>query len=367
MGWWDKTKEYAGDAFNAAGSAGADFYESFYGKPARDQKNAIQTAGEKELGFGQDARDFYSGQNQAIQNDYYGKASADLDAYRRAGGTAPGDTGVAGGPEGGAFSPNGGGSKNSPNLFRLGDEYKNADANKATQQQDFYTQLQATGGPHEQKDYYDYLNGDKANLTNQETLYNQRKDGSDPAAAYMDQRATEGIDRALAARGGYANTAGERQIGDYYANANAQRSQQLAGLAAGADTSRLGKNSALGTAAQGASGEQHSYYDQLGGAAQGASKEKSDFNTYKSDLGKGADQEVSDYFKTLTGSSTALAKAQADTQTELAKAGGQALSQAQIAALQAELAAAGVDPAKQKDFLEFITNMGKTVGEVAAA
>ncbi len=339
MGWWDKTKQYAGDAFNSAGNAGAGFYESFWGKPARDQKNAIHNAGQTELGFGQDAQNYYTGQNQQIQSDYYGKAQSDLDAYRAYG----------------SFGKN------------EATQLKQADSNKPTQAQDFYTQLQDTGGSHQQQDYYDYLNGGKTDLTNQETLYNERKDGSDPAAAYMDQRATEGIDRALAARGGYANTAGERQIGDYYANANAQRSQQLAGLAAGADTSRLGKNSALGQASAGASGEQKSYYDQLGGAANSASTEQSDFNKYKTGMSKDIDTGVADYFKTLSGSSTALAKAQADTQTELAKAGGQALSQAQIAALQAELAAAGVDPAKQKDFLEFITNMGKTVGTVAAA
>ncbi len=367
MGWWDSVKDYAGKGEKWGEGAASGFYEDFWGKPARDQKKALEDAGQQQLGYGQEARDWYSGQNRDIQDNIYGQAQSDLNAFRNAyGGTGgPGGSGYpGGGGNGTGMGPGGGGG---PHLGRLDAEYAGADANKPTEAQDFYKKLQADGGPQEQQDYYRYLNGNRDALTNTETLYNERKDGSDPAARYQDTRAVEDINRQLAARGGFANTAGFRQIDDYYANANAQRSQQLAALAAGADTSRLGKNNQLGQAATGASGEQDTYTGRLGQAATGASHEQSDFNTYKSGLAKDADQEVADYFKTLTGNSTGLAKAEADTQTELAKAGGQALSTAQLAAIQAELAAAGVDPAKQKDFLNFITSTVGSVAKVAAA
>lgn len=82
------------------------------------------------------------------------------------------------------------------------------------------------------------FNADKygTGQTDVEQLFAQRRDGSDPAAAYMDQRAMEAINNQLAARGRFNSGPGVRQISDYLANANAQRSQQLAGLAQASST-----------------------------------------------------------------------------------------------------------------------------------
>lgn len=123
--------------------------------------------------------------------------------------------------------------------------------------------------------------------TDVEQLYSERKGGNDPAAAYQDQRATEQINNQLAARGRYNSGPGVREISDYLANANAQRSQQLAGLseassgAAGqragymaglagqTDQNRLSATSLRGQLAQNADSMNLQGRNYLGGLASG--------------------------------------------------------------------------------------------------
>jgi hypothetical protein len=166
------------------------------------------------------------------------------------------------------------------------------------------------------------MRGQAAGPTNQEQLYNERKGGVDPAAAYQDERAMADINRQLAARGMANSTPGVRQITDYQANINAQRAQQLAALAGGADTSRLGLDQAYGGAAQGASGEQRGYYnDVMNGAG-------------------------------------SLGDSRANTFGHFSELGGQAYGEGQKEKLQAALQAAGIDMATFQNMVGDVTAVG---------
>jgi hypothetical protein len=185
--------------------------------------------------------------------------------------------------------------------------------------------------PGQQQNYFDQLGAYANGPTDTETLYNERKSGNDPAAAYEDQRAIAAINNQLAARGGYNSGAGTRLISDYLANAGAQRSQQLAGLAGAADQSRLGLENAYGSAAAGASGEE------------------------------------SKYFGDLTNEATTIGGKQAGITSELGTAGIQANTEGKIAAVQAQLAAAGVDAQTIQAITNNLLAAAKTGAAIAAA
>lgn len=283
-------------------------YDKTYGKAASEQKNAYNQAGDDASALGKSQRDWYAQQgNQALS--YF---SGGDNAYAN-GGT-------------GADSTRGG--YNYAADHGLPDP--NAPANRPISP-DQALMNEAANRPQQQQDYFDYMKGQAGGLTNEEQLYNERKSGNDPAAAYQDQQAYTAINRQLAARGRYNSTPGVRQITDYQANANAQRSQQLASLAGGADSSRLGVDNAYGNAASGASGEQ------------------------------------SKYFNDLMNNSQSLAQAKADTFGHYSDEGGAAFSQGQMAKIEAQMQAAGVDAATIHQFVTDWAQIGTGVVKTATS
>lgn len=283
-------------------------YNKLYGDPATEQKNAYNTAGQQASDLGKQQRDWYQQQGQQALSYFSGGNNA----YAN-GGT-------------GADSTRGG--------YNYAAAHGLPDPNDPANQPispDQALMNQANNRPQQQQQYFQYMQGQAGQQTNQEQLYQERKNGTDPAAAYMDQRAIDQINQQLAARGRYNSGPGVRQISDYEANANAQRAQQLAALAGGADSSRLGLDTAYGSAAQGASGEQSGYFNDLQHNAQ------------------------------------SLAQAKADTFGHYSDQGGQAFSQGQMAQIEAQLAAAGVDAATRKQFIDDVTKIGTGTFKAATA
>lgn len=276
--------------------AGKYAYDKTYGKAGDEQKAGYNAAGQASSDLGKQQRDWYQQQGQQAlgyfsgANDTIGTPTGGRTAGWH-GSTMPTMT-----------------LSHNPNAPISPDQALINEANNR---------------PGQQQQYFQYMQGQAGQQTNQEQLYNERKNGNDPAAAYQDSRAIASINNQLAARGRYNSGPGVRQISDYEANANAQRSQQLAGLAGGADSSRLGVDSAYGSAASGASGEQ------------------------------------SKYFGDLTTNSTNLAQAKADTFGHYSDQAGNAYSQGQLAQIEAQLAASGVDAATMH---QFMSDMGAVAG-----
>lgn len=254
----------AGVATGGLSEAAKYGYDQTYGKAADAQKSGYQQAGDASAKLGKEQRDWETQEGRNAMAFYGGNAD---------GSQGGGDMAVGRGRYG--------------VLDALKDEKNNR--------------------PGQQQDYFGYMKQQAGQLTNQEQLYNERKSGTDPAAAYMDQRGTEQINSQLAARGRFNSGPGVRQVSDYLANANAQRSQQLANLAGGADQSRLGVDTAYGGAATGASNEESKYFGDLTKGYQNADQSMADTYGHYSDLA------------------------------------GQAYSQGQVGKIQAQLAASGVD------------------------
>lgn len=282
--------------------AGKLAYDKAYAGPAQEQKQGYYTAGQQSAQLGQQQRDWYQQQGQQALGYFSG--ANDTVATPRVG-------------VGGDSWANHGGAGNIGQMFTLS---RNPNAPLSPDQA---LMNQANNRPTQQQDYFNFMKGQAGQQTNQEQLYNERKNGTDPAAAYQDQRAIDAINQQLAARGRYNSGPGVRQVSDYEANINAQRAQQLASLAGGADSSRLGLDTAYGTAASGASGEQSKYFGDLTGAAQN------------------------------------LAQAKADTFGHYSDQAGQAYSQGQLAQIEANLAASGVDAAT---IHQFMTDLGSVTG-----
>jgi hypothetical protein len=296
-----------------AESAIGDAYNFAAGDP-RGQKEAYDAAGKAYQDLGSNVQGQYNGLDTKIQG-YFGAADADLAAQR---------------------------------------------ANPATQQEQAFRLAQgAARQPTKEEGYADYLAGTiqdptkqeslaandtyGGNLTDVEQLYQERKGGNDPAAAYEDSRAQRAIDNRAAAGGGYNSGAGIRNVSDYYANVGAQRSNQLASLAgasssaagqragyrenlaSGADTSRLNVNNAYGQAGQGADSSRLAVNNAVTNASQGASKEQSD------------------YFSGVSKQSSDLAFSKAGISKDLGDKAIEAYKNGQVASIQAYLAKAGVD------------------------
>lgn len=221
-------------------------------------------------------------------------------------------------------------------------------ANKSTQLQDYYKFMQGQAGkPTNEEDFYSGIKGSYGDLTNEETLYNERKSGTDPAAAYEDKRATEALDAAAAARGGYNSGAALRSTSDYYSNVGAQRSKQLADLAAGADSSRSKK---LGD------------YE---GAASGADTSRNQVNTTLGTAASGASKEQSDYYSGISNQATKLAADKAGISQDILAKGIEAYQSGQVASIDAYLAKAGVDAKTIAAFNQTLNAAGGTAGKIA--
>ena len=221
--------------------------------------------------------------------------------------------------------------------------------NRSTQQQDYYNTMKGqAGGATKQEELYDVdtRNLDPARsygskLSDVEDLYNQRKNGVDPAAAYEDSRATEQINNQLAARGGYNSGAGTRQIDDYYANVGAQRSKQLADLAATSSD---------------AANKRATYRS---GAAGDADRSRHDINSALGNAAAGASGEQSDYYNNVTGQSVKLAADRAGVQADLGSKAIEAYKSGQVASIEAYLLKAGIDAESAKAFSGYLQSNTK--------
>jgi hypothetical protein len=284
-------------------------YEWGYGEPAKQQKAALTWAGDKAAQNGLDERNYNTKQGQTALSYYSGPQAP----------TGPRPTA----PDPSARGRLGGGNNSATDASHLQQLQAAWDKQQAAYQAaksgpvspDQALINEANNRPTQQQDYFTYMQGQAAGKTNEETLYDQRKNGNDPAAQYEDTRATEGINKQLAARGRYNSGAGVRQISDYLANANAQRSHDLGTLAAGADSSRATLNTGYGNAASGASGEE------------------------------------SKYFGDLSKNSLSLANAKADTFGHYSDRGDDAYQQGKDRELDSKLAAMGVDAATRKQLI----------------
>lgn len=256
-------------------------YKYLYQDPADQQKNAYQQTGDAAAALGTSQRNYETQQgNQALS--YFSGPQAP---------TGPRPTVAS---QKGTFM----GGKSKDRLREMGATGEQAAWDK---QQAAYDAAQngpispdqalmnmTNNRPTQQQDYFNFM-GDQAHKnTNQEDLYNARKGGTDPAAAYEDQRATEQINTQLAARGRFNSGSGVRQVSDYLANANAQRSHDLGLLAGGADSSRNALNTTYGGAAKGASGEQSDYFNGVMDSSQKLAQAKADTFGHYSD--RGSDQ-----------------------------------------------------------------------------
>lgn len=222
-------------------------YNYLYGDPAKQQKDGYTQAGNSASALGNEMQDYYKQQGRQAMNFYggnYGKAPPT--PPKQAGAGTRVGSGSPGGAAGAAAHAAATGGPSS-DYYGVLDALNDQRANR----------------PEQQQQYFEYMNGQVGKLTNEEELYNARKSGNDPAAAYEDQRATENINKQLAARGRFNSGPGVRQVSDYLANANAQRSHQLAELAGGADSSRLSRDNAYGESAKGASGEESKYFNDI--------------------------------------------------------------------------------------------------------
>lgn len=259
----------AGRAFVTGGLS--EPYKYLYQDPANQQKNAYQTAGDSAAALGTSQRDYETAQgNQALS--YFSGPQAPTGPRP----TTARWTGEDGKPV----------AQNQLPWDKQQAAYQAGKNGPVSPDQALMNMT--NNRPTQQQDYFNFM-GDQAHKnTNQEDLYNARKNGTDPAAAYEDQRATEQINTQLAARGRFNSGSGVRQVSDYLANAGAQRSKQLAALAGGADQSRLGMDTAYGTSARGASGEQSDYFGNVMDSSQKLAQAKADTFGHYSD--RGSDQ-----------------------------------------------------------------------------
>jgi len=287
-------------------SAGKYAYDKAYKGPADAQKKGYYDAGDQSAVLGSNMQKYYQDQGQQALGYFSGTP-------------APGSTNQYLASGGYDYAAAHGGT---PTATTLANQPISPDQALINQ---------ANNRPTQQQDYFTYMKGQAGGLTNQEELYNERKKGTDPAAAYMDKRAIDQINNQLAARGRYNSGPGVRQISDYEANINAQRAQQLASLAGGADSSRLGLDQAYGGAASGASGEQ------------------------------------SGYFNDLEHNSQSLAQAKADTFGHYSDEAGQAYSQGQLAKIEAYLAAQGVDAATIHQLMQDVGALGGGAAKLTTA
>lgn len=249
----------------------SEAYKQVYGGPADAQKAGYDAAGNQSAQLGVNQRDYETRQGNAALG-FYGQAQAPS------------------GPR-----PTGPGAnlhwRSNESAAEAWDKQKGAydTAQNGPISPDQALMNMTNNRPTQQQDYFDFMGKQAGGKTNQETLFDQRKNGGvDPAAAYEDKRATEGINTQLAARGRYNSGAGVRQISDYLANTNAQRSHDLANLAGGADNSRLGLDTAYGSAAKGASGEERGYFNDVMDSSKGLADAKADTFGHYSD--RGSDQ-----------------------------------------------------------------------------
>lgn len=282
-------------------------YKALYKDPADEQKSGYYTAGDSAAGLGTSSRNDYKQMGQEALNFYGGNYGRKTSGTRTGTRTSSQTVPQGAGPFGGARTLALNAGHNMAANVGVPQETQGPDSH-------YYGVLDALNDernnrPGQQQAYFDYMKGQVGGLTNEEQLYNERKSGNDPAAAYQDQRATDQINKQLAARGRFNSGPGVRQVSDYLANANFQRSQQLASLAGGADNSRLGLDNAYNNAASGASGEQ------------------------------------SKYFKDLTTGYQNANQSMADTFGHFADEGEQAYRDGQMAKYEAQLAASGVDAA----------------------
>lgn len=297
MGVWDDIGRVGADiGTGGLYEVGRAAYNKLYKDPADAQKRGYTQAGQAAADLGANQKQYYQDQGQQALGYFSGTPQAgSTNQYLASGGY---DYAAAHG--------------GTPTATTLANQPISPDQALMNE---------ANNRPQQQQQYFDYMKGQAGGQTNQEQLYNERKNGTDPAAAYMDQRAISQINNQLASRGRYNSGPGVRQISDYEANANAQRSQQLASLAGGADSSRLGLDQAYGGAASGASGEQSGYFNQLMQNSQG------------------------------------LAQAKANVFGHYSDAAGSAYSQGQMAQIEANLAASGVDAATLKQFMSDLGNV----------
>lgn len=83
--------------------------------------------------------------------------------------------------------------------------------------------------------------GTESGPTYAEDRYNSRATGTDPGWEYATGRATDAINNAYAARGGYNSSGATNSLSDMFANATSQREGQLDSLASAADAARASK------------------------------------------------------------------------------------------------------------------------------
>lgn len=276
IGWdWDTAKRI-GLGYVTGG--GSEFYKHFYTDPANQQKTAYDNAGKDAAALGNEQRNYETGQgNKAL--GYYSDAAAPTTPRPMQSKAPP-------------LMPQSTWDEITLKQQKAWDDQQLAAVKSMTGQSpispDRALMNLTNNRPTQQQDYFQYMKDQAGGATNQEELYNLRKTGADPAAAYEDQRGTEQINKQLAARGRFNSGPGVRQISDYLANANAQRSHDLALLAGGADSSRNALSTTYGGAAKGASGEQSDYFGNVMDASQSLARDKADIFSHYSDRGSDA-------------------------------------------------------------------------------
>lgn len=353
--------------------AGKDVYNDTYGKSAQEQKDAYDTAAGQYKQLGNDVDRRYRDLNYNAQQ-YFNPAEADLQNQRNNKSTQQQDY-----------------------LGRATDR-----ANMSTNAENYLGEARAYAAkPTNEENYLGRYEKFAAQKTNQEnllsndtygngptdveSLYQARLHGGDPAAAYEDSRATEALDNQLAARGGYNSGAGVRSITDYYANANAQRSKQMADLAAassgaanqragyrstlasGADTSRGDVNKDFFNASSGADRSRLDVNDAYAKAANSADTSRNNVEQDVADAAAGASKENSDYYNNISQNSLKLASDRAGISEDLGTKAIEAYKSGQVASIQAYLAKSGVDAATIQAFVDTLSKTVKAGTEIASA
>lgn len=361
---------FAGDAYNWA-SGNPRGQKEAYDAAAKGYQDLGNTAGQMYRNLNTESQGYYDPAWAAYRDQQNNRSTQQGDYYSYMQGQAAGPTN---------------------DETALG-AFKDA-AGRPTAEEDYLGYARdAAGRPTNAENSLDYFKNNRLNdtygtqLSDVEQLYNERKGGYDPAAAYEDQRATDALNTQFAARGGYNSGAGIRSIGDYYSNVGAQRSKQLADLAGqsssaavnranyreglandyfsqsqGADTSRLAVNNAYGEASSRAGASRRDVNEAYGTAANRADASRNQVNTTLGNAATGASKEQSDYYGGLTDNATKLASQQAGIDSDLGSKAIEAYKSGQVASIQAYLAKAGVDAKAIQAFTDSL----KTVVDVGS-
>lgn len=178
-------------------------------------------------------------------------------------------------------------------------------------------------GPGYYEKFYEEHGGDLMGPSSSEQLFAKGMEGSNPFYDYAEQRATDSVNAAARARGGWNSGAAVQQIGNQSSYLRGQQAKGLTDLAGQSDTSKLGR------------------YGLTGQMADRAQSHKEDRLT------GGYDREYG------------IGKAQADDVQGFYGAAGQLSQTPGMAAIEAKLKAAGMDAAEIKQFFDMVTGTAK--------